>query len=268
VHHENFWDVRVGIPVRRTGKIEFGFDVGRNKDNYYQTNQFTTEDILDKTYNDFYCPSVTIEFNNLNRNQYANMGERFITQFRFISALEEHVPGTTSIEKTRAEQWHNFPVASVAYEKFFRKRGFYTSGFLVEAMLSFQDFYRNYTSTLLAFPAFTPLPEMTTIFQPSYRNPVYAAAGQRNVFSFGKNLDMRLEGFVMAPYREIVQDQYHKAMYGPTFNSLHYVVSASFVYQSPIGPLSASYAYYEHEEKPFSFFLNLGYILYNRESLH
>jgi NTE family protein len=268
VHHENFFDFRLGFPISKTGKIEFGFDVGRNRDNYYQTNTFKTEDVLDKTFSDFYSPSTLIEFNNLNRKQYANKGERFFTQFKFISAMEEHVPGTTGIDTTNFEQRHNYIVTSVSYEKYFRKRGPYTGGFLMEAMMSFQDFYRNYTSTLLASPAFTPLPEMTTLFQPSYRNPIYAAVGQRNVFSFSKNIDLRIEGYVMAPYREIIQDKYYKADYGPMFSKLHYAAAATLVYQSPVGPLSMSYAYYDHEEKPFSFFLNLGYILYNRGSLH
>jgi len=268
VHHENFGDFRLGFPIRYTGKFEIGFDLGRNRDNYYQTNTFTTKDTLDKTLIQFYSPSISIEFNNLNRKQYANKGERFFTQLRFISSEEEHTPGSTSIEKTWFEQSHNYPVASVTYEKYFRRKGPYTGGFLVEAMISFEDFYRNYISTLLASPSFAPLPEMTTLFQPTFRNPVYAAAGQRNVISFSKNLDFRLEGYIMAPYRELLQDQYLKAFYGPVFSKFYYMVSGSLIYQSPIGPLSISYSYYNHEQKPFSFFLNLGYILFNRESLH
>ena len=268
IHHENFGDLRFGFPLRRTGKLEVGIDVGRNKDNYYQTNTFTTKDTLDKTYTEFFSPSLTIEFNNLNRKLYANQGERFFTQFRFITSLEEHDPGTTGIERNRFELRHNYPVTSITYEKYFKSKGLYTAGFLVEGMLSFQSFYRNYTSTLLASPVFAPMPEMTTQFQPSFRNPIYAAAGLRNVFAIGKKLDIRLEGYIMAPYREILQDKDNKAIYGSKFTQLYYTASTSLVYQSPIGPLSASYSYFDHEEKPFSFFLNLGYILYNRRSLH
>jgi NTE family protein len=268
IHHENFGDLRFGFPLGRTGKIEVGIDGGRNKDNYYQTNTFTTKDTLDKTITGFISPSLTIEFNNLNRKLYANEGERFFTQFRFVTSIEEHDPGTTGIERNIFEQRHNYPVTSIAYEKYFKRKGPYTAGFLVEGMLSFQSFYRNYTSTLLASPVFSPMPEMTTQFQPSFRNPIYGAAGQRNVFTLGKKLDFRLEGYVMAPYRELLQDKDNNAIYGPVFNKLYYTVSSSLVYQSPIGPLSASYSYFDHEEKPFSFFLNLGYILYNRRSLH
>jgi outer membrane translocation and assembly module TamA len=57
------------------------------------------------------------------------------------------------------------------------------------------------------------------------------------------------------------------SLFRPRFKKLSYTASATLVYQSPIGPLSASYTYYPDEETPFSFFINLGYILFNRESL-
>ncbi|NVO20433.1 MAG: patatin-like phospholipase family protein [Bacteroidetes bacterium] len=267
VHRENFIDLRLGFPIKRTGKIEIGFDMGRNRDSYYQTNTFTTDDVLDKTLTEFYSPSVTIEFNNLNRKQFANSGERFQTEFRFISANEEHSPGTTGNETVKYEHWHNYPAASLSYEKYFRKKGFYTLGIMAETMISFQDFYRNYTSTILISPAFTPIPEMSTLFQNTFRNPIYAAVGQRNVASISKNFDLRIEGYLMVPYREIIQGQDLKASYGPVLKKAYPAASASLIYQSPIGPLSLSYSYYNQEQKPFSFLLNLGYLLYNRPSL-
>jgi NTE family protein len=120
---------------------------------------------------------------------------------------------------------------------------------------------------LLASPGFAPLPEMTTLFQPTFRNPVYLSLGQRNVFTLKKNIDIRFEAYIMAPYREILQDQNQSASWGPAFSKLNYAGAAFLIYQSPIGPVSISYAYYGKEEKPYSFFLNIGYILFNRESL-
>ncbi|MBK7172340.1 MAG: patatin-like phospholipase family protein [Bacteroidales bacterium] len=267
-HGENYWDFRFGFPIKHKTKIELALNVGQIIDSYYQTNTFTSKDTLDKTTIEFYSPLFAIESNSLNRKQYANKGERFYSQVRFISSMEEHKPGSTGLERTDFEQAHNYIQANICYEKYFSKRGPYTGGFYLEAMMSFQHLFRNYTSTLLASPGFSPIPEMATLFLPTFRNPVYFAAGQRNILTLWKNVDMRIEGFVMIPYRQLLQDNNRQAKYGPVFNYLNYAGSTSLIYQSPIGPLSVSYSYFGKEEKPYSFFLNIGYILFNRQALN
>jgi len=266
-HGENFGDFRFSFPLNNAAKMEVGLTVGKNTDQYYQTNTFTSKDTLDKTHLEFISPLLSFSSNSLNRKQYANEGSRFLGQIRFISSTEEHIPGTTSPEKNVYEEPHNYIQANLLYEKYFRRRGFYTAGIYAEAMFSFQHLFRNYTSSLLASPAFAPLPEMSTLFQPAFRNPVYFAVGERNIFQIRKNLDLRLEGFVMAPYRDIIQNHMYLPEFSPAFNSLNIAASASLIYQSPIGPLSVSYSYYSREEVPFSFFVNIGYILFNREAL-
>ena len=266
-HRENFADYRMGFPLKNTSKMELGITAGRNRDSYYQTNTFTTKDTLDRTYLEFYSPFISLESSSLNRKQYTNGGERIIAQIRLVNSKEEHIPGSTGIDRSIFKQGHNYLQLTVSFEEYFRRKGPYTPGIMAEAMVSFQKLSRNYTSTLLAAPAFAPLPEMTTLFQPTFRNPVYFAIGQRNIFTLWKKLDLRIEGYLMAPYREIMKDQKYYASFGPAFTTLNYVASSTLVYQSPIGPLSISGSYFGKEEKSFSFFLNLGYILFNRESL-
>lgn len=267
MHRENFSEIRSGFPLKNHSKLELGMDVGRNRDSYYQHNTPTSKDTLDKTYNEFLSPFISLEKNTLNRKQYANSGERFHFQVRFISSMEEHIPGSTSLEKNTFEQKHNYLQVNLTYQNYFKPKKFYTSGIYAELMLSFQHTYRNYTSTLMASPAFAPLPEMTTLFQTAFRNPVYFAFGQQNIVTLMKNLDLRLEGYAMVPYRILLQDYNKKAIFDNEFSKVNFVGSAALVYQSPIGPLSASYSYYSGEDKPFSFFMNIGYILFNRESL-
>lgn len=266
-HSENFADARMGFPLKNHAKIEFGFDAGRNVGSYYQTNNFPTKDTLDKTFLTFFSPFISLESSNLNRKQYANKGERFFAQTRLVNSREEYFPGSRLSTDRDYEHTHNYLQFNIVYEKYFVKKGPYTAGIYSEVMMSFQHLFHNYSSSLLSSPAFQPLPEMTTLFLPSYRSPVYFAVGQQNVFTMWKNFDIRLEGYLMAPYREILQNKDRTAYFGPRFKKLSYTASATLVYQSPIGPLSASYTYYPDEETPFSFFINLGYILFNRESL-
>jgi NTE family protein len=114
-------------------------------------------------------------------------------------------------------------------------------------------------------PAYAPLYEMSTIYQPDYRPAGFTALGMRNIFTVNKNMDFRVEGFLMAPFRELSSNDQQQVVYSDAFPSLHYILSGSFVYTTPIGPLSASLNYYD-VQTPVSFYVSIGYIIFNRSA--
>jgi NTE family protein len=255
----------IGFPLTYKGKIETGLTWGINRADYFQTNTPTENDVTDKTKFNFYSPYVETEFTTLNRKQYSNQGYRFYAGLNFIGGLEKYTPGTTSQQPGTYTKYHNYLSATILYDKYFRNRSFYTPGINCEIQVNTVSSFRNYTSTTLYMPNYTPLYVMSTIYQPVYRPDGYAALGMRNVFSASKNIDFRLEGFVMAPFRELSNNAQEQVEYSTPFPALHYVFSTSFVYNSLIGPLSATLNYYD-DESPVSFFVNLGYIIFNRSA--
>jgi NTE family protein len=112
-------------------------------------------------------------------------------------------------------------------------------------------------------PAYSPIYEMLTIYQPLYRPLGFTAIGMRNVFAIGKKFDFRLEGFVMAPFREISSNEMQQVVRSDYFPNLHTLFSTSFVYITPIGPISTSVNWYD-DGTPVSFFINLGFVIFNR----
>jgi NTE family protein len=104
---------------------------------------------------------------------------------------------------------------------------------------------------------------MLTLYQSLYRPAGYTAIGMRNIFNVSKNIDFRLEGFLMAPFRELSSNNLQQAVKSTLFPGLHPVLSASFVYNTPIGPLSSSLTYFD-DGTPVSFFINIGFIIFNR----
>lgn len=69
----------------------------------------------------------------------------------------------------------------------------------------------------------------------------------------------------MVPIRELSSNNQQQVVMSKFFPSLYYVMSASFVYTTPIGPLSASLNYYD-DDTPISFFINLGFVIFNRSA--
>lgn len=264
---EVFGELRFGWPVTYKGRAIIGFSTGENVDNYYQTSSFTKNDTPDRSSLNFISPFALLDYNTLNRKAFPNDGSHFITEVRYISGGEHHEGGTTSLQTGKFYKYHGYLQAHLIYQKYKKYGKYYSFGFMLEAMANGLKPYRNYTATLLASPSFTPLPEMRVMFQPQFRNPVYTAVGLQQVFSPLKNFDLRLEGYLMAPYRELYQHDDYTASFGESFSALHYVASGSVVYSSPIGPVSVSLNYYDGDDNPVSFFVNIGYLIFNRSSL-
>jgi NTE family protein len=253
------------FPVTYKGKLEVGITMGSNRADYFQTNTATEEDIPDKTKFNFYSPYVEMEFNTLNRKQYSNQGSRLYASAQFVSGLEKQTPGSTSVLQGDFSLYHNYFIAKFSYDKYFRIGKAYKPGLCFEFQANTLDSLRNYTSTTLYMPNYTPIYEMATIYQPIYRPTGYLAMGMRNVYTVSKNIDFRLEGFLMLPFRELSSNAEQQAVRSKLFPSLHYVLSGSFVYNTPIGPLCASVNYYD-DDTPVSFFINIGFVIFNRSA--
>jgi NTE family protein len=263
--NNSFFRINAGFPLTYKGKIETGLTLGTNRANYFQTNSATEEDVPDNTRFNFYSPYIEIEFNTLNRKQYSNQGSRLYAGVQFVSGLEKQTPGTTSALHGVYTKYHNYFIAKFLYDKYFRIGKLYKPGISFEFQANSLGTFRNFTSTTLYMPNYTPIYEMATIYQPVFRPTGYLALGMRNVFTAGKNVDFRLEGFIMAPFRELSSNYQQQAVKSKLFPALYYVLSGSFVYSTPIGPLSASLNYY-NEGTPVSFFIILGFIIFNRSA--
>jgi NTE family protein len=261
--NNTYFCVDMGFPITYKGKLETGLTFGSNRLDYFQTSTATKEDKEDKTKFNFYSPYFEIELNTLNRKQYSNQGYRIYSRIQFVGGLEKHTPGTTSSLQGEYEDFHDYLILKFQYEKYFRTGKIYKPGVNFEIQANSLESFRNYTSTTLFMPAYTPVYQMATLYQPIYRPAGFAALGMHNIFTVSKNMDFRAEGFLMAPFFELSSNNFKQAVRSDPFPALHFVLSGSFVYTTPIGPLSASFNYYD-DGTPVSFFINIGYIIFNR----
>lgn len=265
---EYFIDTRIGSPIGNKGRLELYFQSGDQRFSYYQTNTFTSKDILDRTNLEFITPGVSIEFNSLNKKQYAGSGKRLLLTGSLVTGTEKHSPGTTAIDQTSTQIERTYLQFRFEYLEFLKPRGFYTFGWSTQAVVSFQKLSDNYTSSLLLSPSYTFVPELTAQFLVNYRNPIFVAAGMHHVFSLYKNLDFRIEGGAMLPYRDILKESGTQIpVYAKEFSRLHYIGSTRLVYQTALGPISAGLNYLDTEGNPWSFNMNIGFLLYNRPAV-
>jgi len=261
--NNNYFRVDAGFPITYKGKLETGIAIGSNRADYFQTNTATKEDVEDRTKFNFYSPYIEIEYSTLNRKQYSNQGYRLFSSVNFVSGLEKHTPGTTSVLQGNYTDYHNYFIVKFIYDKYFRAGKIYRPGINFELQANNLESFRNYTSTTLYMPVYSPVYEMSTLYQTPYRPTGFFGLGMRNIVAVSKNMDFRFEGFLMAPIRELSSNNMQQVVKSALFPSLHYILSGSFVYNTPIGPLSASMNYYD-DDTPISFYINIGYIIFNR----
>jgi len=264
ISRESYGHFSLGIPATHRGKLEFGVNFGARKDEYYQSNVFAREDTADITTFDMVAPKLTFELNSLNRKQFADAGARLLLQLRYVMGREIHMPGSTSPESETHDVDHSWMQFRLLYDNYFDHFGPVSMGFYGELLLSNQDFFDNYTSSILAAPAFEPILESKTLFLPKYRAYNYAAVGLKFVFDVYRKIDIRLEGYLFQPYQEILSDEDGKAVYGKEFAYRSVIGSTSVVWHTPLGPVSISLNYYDRANEDFSVFFNFGYIIFNK----
>lgn len=269
IENENFARVTGGIPTSIKGKLEAGITVGSLDDNYYQTNQFSREDTADVTKFRFTGGGLSWELNSLNRKLYPNSGSRFVMEGSLVSGRESFYSGSLSTEQIDNEDIkHDWVRLRIVWENYFKRIGRLKLGFYGELSLSNQEFFTNYTSSLLVAPAFLQIPESKTTFLPNYRAHNYGVGGLTAILILSRNVDVRLENYLFQPYQQILRDADNQPFYGEKFVKRYFMGSAAVVYQTFLGPISFSVNYFDNPENKVFFALNIGYLIFNKRALY
>ena len=267
IQKENYGTLNIGLPVYNTSKLNASFTFGNLENNYYQTRKFSVADTSDETNFNFISFGLSFEKNSLNRKQYASEGSYLCFKSRYIKGEEYTTPGSTAINERPfrgIHQWNTFNLTSEIYLK---SSKYYRPGLFAEAVYSTQPFFHNYTASVLASPAFSPISESKTLFLDNFRAAKYTAVGIKNIFCFPKNIDFRLEGYVFQPLREIIKNQNYEPNLGTILKIRYFIASSSLVYHSPVGPLALNINYYQKQIQPISIMLHFGYLIFNKRAL-
>ncbi|MFI5164113.1 MAG: patatin-like phospholipase family protein [Bacteroidia bacterium] len=258
--------LNLAMPISNKDKLEIGGGLATNIDDYYQTTSFTQKDTADRTTFEIVTSQIHYERNTLNRKQYATQGTLISFKARYIQGSEETQPGSTSKIRTLFQAPHDWAQYKFVVENYYKQKGTIRLGVYAEGVYSNQPLFSNYTASILASPAFQPLSESKTLFQPEFRAHTYFAFGLKNIITLKNRIDLRLEGYYYQPYQQIEQNADNTASYSVPFLRRYLIGSAALVGHTPIGPISVSVNYYYQEAQPFSILFHFGYILFNNKS--
>ena len=269
IQEDKFGELKVGLPTGNLSQFNLAGGLTEWKNQYYQTDIFTKKDTADVTTFNYNYLQANYVINTLNRKMYASEGTFLNIRARYLQGLETYLPGSTSanavsFKNKKQQPWLQLKFTFDNYIKTFK--GFKIGTFL-EGVYSTAGFFSNYQATILSAPAFNPTPESQTFFIDAYRTHSYLASGLKTITSPMKNLDIRIEGYLFQPVISIIKNNDGTSKYSTPFLYHHFAGVAAVVYNSPIGPISASVNYYDQYQNPFSFFFHVGYIIFNKKSI-
>jgi len=257
----------MGVPVGTRFKASiYGYYVN-NLDRYVDSQVFVSTDTLDQLHLGGSRLGFALSTNTLNRKQYASQGKRYQFSFDWFSVKETFTPGNTSTIESQEEAHRAWVKGKVSMEQYF-KRGFYSSGYLIEGVISNQPFFSNYQGTIINASAFNPMQDSPTLLLENFRAFNYVAGGWRNVFQIRKNLDFRLEGYVFKSFDRIMQQDDQRPTLNQDLVKFYLAGTAGLVLHSSVGPISLSANYYNDRENQFGALLHVGFLLFQKTSLN
>lgn len=275
IEGELYTGLEVGTGIGNRFKLSGELTYLQMESKYYQTSNFLPIDTTDKSRFNALNTKFILEFNTLNRIQYAYEGAKMTTTFTQTTGNEFYSPGSTSQEEEKSRIEHSFFQLRMDYQQYFKVQEKLRIGLTVSGVFSNLTFFNNYTSTVIQAPSFKPTPDSKTLFLESFHADKFVGFGTQIVFLPFKNVQFRAEGYVFQPYQSYIQGSQGEVTYGTAFADRFTILSTVISYQTPIGPLSLSANYYYNnpdispeEEAPITVLLNFGYIIFNKSAYH
>jgi NTE family protein len=258
--------LNIGLPVGKQSKLVVHGAFINNDDKYIDTKILVSSDTLDQLSLRGGVVGLVLSSNTLNRKQYSNQGLAYCFSFNSFGLKEALIPGSTSTKKFNENEDRSWLRIKFSIQQYF-KTGRYSSGYLVESVLSNQPLFSNYYGTIINAPAFSPLQDSPTLILEKFRAFNYLAGGWRNVFTLKSKLDFRLEGYLFKPLQAIRSDENQQPIFNEEFTKLYFMGTAGLVLHSTVGPVSLSLNYYDEPKNQLGVLLHIGFLLFNKTSL-
>ncbi len=267
---ELFFTLSAGTPINIDKSIlaKANIIIGSNLYEYYQSDNFTTYDIPDRTTFFYVSPSLNIERNTLNYKQYPTEGIQQEMSIKYSRLNATHTPGSTSEEQAdERSRYHNNFLAKVYYQHFFEITDFLNLGIATDITISNRTDMGDRTSSLLFMPAFEPNPHSKTLLLSRYKAPSYAGISLNPILKFTRSLFFQLQGSYFQPHRMLEPSQDGLAHFSDPFPQGAFMGHVALVWQSPVGPISLSATYYEKDEVKWYPQFNIGYQIFTKKAL-
>ena len=261
---ENFLSLGFGFPVthrsafviRLNGGQEryyYSLDRASYKENYYE----------DLTTLNYISPKIELRRSSLDRMIFPHSGTSLSLSGIYLYGRDRFVPSPYSRDEQRLRKskrdvsWWG---ARIVWNQYFQISGnkWFSLGYGAEAVVTKIPTLSNDKVTRMLMPAYRPTLHSQTVYMPEYRAKRYAAVSVMPTFDFSDRFFLRTGIYAMFAER-----------FRPTDDRMRYIVDASLVYHTGIGPISLSLTKYNVKNWDNLFLtFNFGYAMFRPRGIH
>lgn len=263
IQYDRNYGINFAFPVKQKMKFNMKASFLEKSNRYGNSEGFLSTDTLDVDYFSGLHTNVSLRFNNLNDRIFPIRGKKFFVELSHNLGKEKYEPGSTS-DLVQSDKEHNWLQLNAYYETYWGlNKG--DLGLVLNMKASNMNAFKNLNGTLLNTPAYLPTFESTSLYLANYRSPLFLAAGLKYQIEIFRNFAFRVETHAFKPFykwRE-VENEVKMSNLIPDY---HLSGMGSFIYSTPVGPVSLSAHYYD-DENPFFVLLNIGFLMFNQKPL-
>ncbi|WP_064975099.1 patatin-like phospholipase family protein [Alistipes provencensis] len=252
---ESFFSTAAGLPL--THRSVFTLRANAGHVNYRYDSDVLFADDTDHSRFSFFGLRAGIARNTLDKFLYPRRGSDLQLSAIFVTGRDKYQPYDSGRFISReGRQWFG---GRFTWDKFFDVPGcnWFSFGFNVDAVLTNHPSFLTESATLMSMPDYAPVSHMRMVYMPDYRARRFVAGGLMPTFDLMPNFFFRTGFYAM--YR----DKRDFNPLGEPDRRWHYVAEASFVYHTPIGPVSLALTKYEVQNwKNMYLTFNFGYAIF------
>lgn len=260
-YNDMYLSSAIGTPVQRSSKVELRAAVGHDRYSYFPVRGGVDGYTYDLSGINYVTADISLSRNSLNYPTYPTSGLYQRLSLFGAYQRERYMPGSYSEGLGGRESYNRSLWAGACFSRddYIYVAPHFSFGYSVEGLYSMSPRYSNDYIAVMAAPSFTPTPHSKTLNTPEFHSDSYVALGIKPIFSVNDNIYLKASAYCFKPDLKNWRDLKDR---------LKYIVDASVVYQSPIGPVSISYSYYTLSGMRRNYVtFNLGVLLFKPKGI-
>lgn len=265
---ETSFEAAVGRPVNNFTTIRGRLLFGWIRDNYFQDINLVETGAPDNTQYLNGSFKIQLESRRFNRRQFPTEGAYTTISASINTGYEYFETGSTDTVNIVENEGlgHSWYKLNFRRENYFNISQRFTLGAVAELTVSNKGYSSNYTATRINSYGFRPTDFSNLIYAESLRANSFLGFGLKPILTINNNFSLRSGAYLFVPFVPISSDS-DNIIRGDILSEYRYVAEIGAVYHTPVGPVSIGANIFSHEPRKVYYYLNFGYILFNKSGL-
>lgn len=232
----NFLSLGISMPVTHNSLVSLQANGGGIGYRYYDTSPYGVNENTDLTRFLFFGTKLELRRSTLDKILFPRKGSEISLSAIYITGRERYKPFEPQLGNPSYKAHREWFGARLKWDRYFDLPAcrWFSFGFNVEAVWTTHPSFLNPTATAMSMPAYQPVLHSQMSYMPGYHARSYVAGGLMPTFDLLPNFFLRTGFYAMLRDNRNLPGR-----------QMQYISDLSFIYHTPIGPVSLSLTKYD-----------------------